>query len=46
MTIDEFRVALRMLLNEAVKSGLDVDDILEVTDDELHPEFAEDMTNQ
>jgi hypothetical protein len=43
MTIDEYRNALRILLNDAVRAGLDVDDLLTVSDEELHPEFASDL---
>lgn len=41
MSIDEFRNALRTLLNDAVRSGLDIDRILAVVDEESHPEFGE-----
>jgi uncharacterized protein (UPF0147 family) len=44
--VDEFRTALKALLNEAVRSGLDIDVLLEIANDELHPEFTEDMINQ
>jgi hypothetical protein len=37
MNIDEFRNALRGLLNDAVKGGLGIDDILSAVDAELHP---------
>jgi phosphoribosylaminoimidazole carboxylase (NCAIR synthetase) len=39
MSIDEFRNALRTLLNDAVRAGLDVDNLLAVADEELHPAF-------
>jgi hypothetical protein len=39
MNKDEFRNALRGLINDAVKSGLDIDVILIVADEELHPDF-------
>lgn len=39
MTIDEFRNALRILLNDAIRSGLKIDDVLEAADRELHPDF-------
>jgi hypothetical protein len=39
MTIGEFRNALRTLLNDAIRGGLHIDDILEAVDKEAHPEF-------
>lgn len=39
MTIEEFRNALRTLLNDAARAGLDIDAVLEAADAELHPEF-------
>lgn len=39
MNIDEFRNALRGLLNDAAKSGLAIEDIIEAVEGELHPEF-------
>ena len=44
MNIEEFRNALRTLLNEAVRGGLDIDDLQEAADAELHPEFDLDAT--
>ena len=38
MTIDEFRNALRSLLNDAVRSGINIDDVLAAAEEELHPE--------
>ncbi len=40
MTADEFRNALRCLLNDAARSGLHVDDILSAAEEELHPPLA------
>jgi hypothetical protein len=39
MTIDEFKIALRALLNEAVASGHDVADVIEAAEEEIHPVF-------
>lgn len=39
MTIDEFRNALRSLLNDAIRSGLDIDVIIEAAEEEIHPAF-------
>lgn len=39
MNIDEFRNALRILLNDAVNSGIEIDQLLEAADAELHPAF-------
>jgi len=39
MTLDEFRNALRQLLNDAIKSGLALDDVGTVAEEELHPTF-------
>lgn len=39
MTIDEFRISLRCLLNDAVRAGLDIDDLLDAAEEEMHPEF-------
>lgn len=39
VTLDEFRNALHQLLNDAIRGGLDVDDLLIVADEELHPVF-------
>lgn len=37
MTIDEFRNELRRLLDDAATGGLNVDDLLDAADAELHP---------
>lgn len=39
MSLEEFRNALRTLLNDAIKGGIDIDDLLAVADEELHPGF-------
>lgn len=41
MRIDEFRNALRILLNDARKSGLDVDELLTAAEMEFHACGAE-----
>jgi hypothetical protein len=44
MTTEEFRNALRKLLEDAVRSGIDIDKILTIADEELHPDFDWDGT--
>lgn len=39
MTIDEFQNDMRILLNDAIEAGLDIDLIIEAAENELHPEF-------
>lgn len=39
MTIDELRNAVRQLLNDAVRGGLEIDDVIEAIEQELHPEM-------
>ena len=42
MTVDEFRNALRMLLNDAIRGGLSPDDLSEAAEAELHPSLDAD----
>ena len=42
MTIGEFRNALRVLLNDAIRSGLNIDDLIKAAEKELHPIYFED----
>lgn len=41
MTVDEFKSALRCLLNDAIRSGIDIDELLTAAEAELHPSFDE-----
>lgn len=41
MTIDEFRNALKGLLNDAARSRLPIPELLRVADEELRPQMDE-----